>query len=69
MLDRNHEGYREYLKGAGRPVVTDDERVRARELRAKGMKLREIGEVLGRVPSTIHNILKERHVQRTSGQR
>lgn len=69
MPDRNHEGYREYLKGAGRPVVTDEERLRARELRAKGMKLADIAKELGRVPSTIHNILKERHVQRTSGQR
>lgn len=60
MPDRNHEGYREYLKGAGRPIVTDAERVRARELRAQGLTLEAIANAMGRVKSTIYNILKER---------
>lgn len=59
MPDRTHEGYREYLKGAGRPVVTDAERARARVLRAQGMKLEDIAKQLGRVKSTVHFMLKE----------
>lgn len=57
MPDRNHAGYREYLKGAGRPVVTEEEKVRARELRAQGLTLEAIGKEMGRVKSTICNIL------------
>lgn len=59
MADRNNERYRASLARAGRPVVSDEERVRARELRATGMTLEAIAEAMGRVKSTIYNILKE----------
>ncbi len=58
MVDRTQD--REYLKGAERPAVTEEERAYARELRAKGWLLEDIANVMGRVKSTICNILKDR---------
>jgi IS30 family transposase len=59
MADRNNEKYRASLARAGRPVITAEERVRARELRSAGLTLKDIAAQLGRVTSTVHYMLKE----------
>ena len=54
-----HPKFAAYLASVGKPVVTESEREKARELRAEGLYLREIAERLGRVKSTIHHMLKD----------
>jgi hypothetical protein len=60
MPDRNHEGFRAYLKRVGRPVVTDEERARAKKLRDKGKSIRAISKLMGRALSTVFFMLNPR---------
>lgn len=60
MKHELHPKARDWMIGAGKPPVTAEERARARELRDKNMTLEQIGQVMGRVKSTVYNMLRER---------
>lgn len=58
MRNELHPKAREWMIGAGKPPVTEEERVKAREMRERNMTLAQIAKELGRVPSTVYNMLK-----------
>lgn len=59
MPSRFNAKFQASLRRLGKPIVTAEERRRAREMRARGMMLKDIAAVLGRVKSTVFYILLE----------
>jgi len=58
--NRRNKKYKAYLASVGRPVVTSEERKRARRFRATGHSLRVIAAKMGRVKSTIFHMLRSK---------
>lgn len=58
MAHKLHPKALAWMVAAGKPPVSDEEIVRARELRKTGLSFRAIGKILGRVQSTVFFMLR-----------